>query len=177
MEELSAAMMETEEKEILIDDLMNHYGQDVLKLVYSYVRNKELAEDLTQDIFVKCYKSLHTYKGKSALRTWLWRIAINHCKDYVKSWYYKNVWATEEDYVFSGTPKETVEQEVIKQDEDERLLSAVMDLPIVYREVIFLFYYEERSIKEIAEVVQVKQNTVKTRLRRAKELMKQGWEG
>ena len=75
---------EIEDKEDLIDEIMNKYGQEVLQLVYSYVNNKEVAEDLTQDIFVKCYKSLHTYKGNSNLKTWLWRIAINHCKDYLK---------------------------------------------------------------------------------------------
>ena len=74
---------EIEDKEDLIDEIMNKYGQEVLQLVYSYVNNKEVAEDVTQDIFVKCYKSLHTYK-EFELKTWLWRIAINHCKDYLK---------------------------------------------------------------------------------------------
>ena len=57
--------------------------------------------------------------------------------------------------------KESVEQTVIQNAEDSRLASAVMSLPIKYREVIYLFYYEELSIKEIAMVIDVKENTIK----------------
>ena len=94
--------------------MMNKYGQEILQLVYSYVNNKEVAEDLTQDIFVKCYKSLHTYKGKSKLKTWLWRIAINHCKDYLKSWYNKNVIATENESSILGFKKKVLSRLLFK---------------------------------------------------------------
>ncbi|ENQ3079073.1 sigma-70 family RNA polymerase sigma factor [Bacillus sp. WLY-B-L8] len=174
MDELTAEVFEIEDKEALIDEIMNKYGQEILQLVYSYVNNKEIAEDLTQDIFVKFYKSLHTYKGKSKLRTWLWRIAINHCKDYIKSWYNKKVIVTENESTYTGVQKESVEQTVIQNDEDRRLTSAVMSLPIKYREVIYLFYFEELPIKDIAMVIEVKENTIKTRLKRAKELLKKG---
>ncbi|EEM90936.1 sigma-70 family RNA polymerase sigma factor [Bacillus thuringiensis] len=176
MDELMIEVFEIEDKEDLIDEIMNKYGQEVLQLVYSYVNNKEVAEDLTQDIFVKCYKSLHTYKGNSNLKTWLWRIAINHCKDYLKSWYNKKVIVTEDDFTYMESQKESVEQIVIQNAEDSRLASAVMSLPIKYREVIYLFYYEELSIKEIATVIEVKENTIKTRLKKAKELLKKGLE-
>ncbi|WP_144476311.1 sigma-70 family RNA polymerase sigma factor [Bacillus thuringiensis] len=177
MDELTVEAFEIEDKELLIDEIMNKYGQEVLQLVYSYVNNKEVAEDLTQDIFVKCYKSLHTYKGNSNLKTWLWRIAINHCKDYLKSWYNKKVIVTEYDFTYMESQKESVEQTVIQNAEDRELASAVMNLPIKYREVIYLFYYEELSIKEIAIVIDVKENTIKTRLKKAKELLKKGLEG
>lgn len=177
VDELMIEAFEIEDREDLIDEIMNKYGQEVLQLVYSYVNNKEVAEDLTQDIFVKCYKSLHTYKGNSNLKTWLWRIAINHCKDYIKSWYNKKVIVTEDDFTYMESQKESVEQIVIQNAEDRRLASAVMSLPIKYREVIYLFYYEELSIKEIATVIEVKENTIKTRLKKAKELLKEGLEG
>lgn len=176
VDELTAEAFEMEDKEDLIDEIMNKYGQEILQLVYSYVNNKEVAEDLTQDIFVKCYKSLHTYKGKSNVKTWLWRIAINHCKDYIKSWYNKKVIVTEDESTYIGIQKESVEQTVIQNAEERRLVSAVMNLPIKYREVIYLFYYEELPIKDIATVIEVKENTIKTRLKRAKELLKKGLE-
>ncbi|HDX9631187.1 TPA: sigma-70 family RNA polymerase sigma factor [Bacillus cereus] len=177
MDELTIEAFEIEDKEDLIDEIMNKYGQEVLQLVYSYVNNKEVAEDVTQDIFVKCYKSLHTYKGNSNLKTWLWRIAINQCKDYIKSWYNKKVIVTEDEFTYVGSQKESAEQTVIQNTEDRELASAVMNLPIKYREVIYLFYYEELSIKEIAIVIEVKENTIKTRLKKAKELLKKGLEG
>ena len=173
MEEVIVKALETEDREVLMDEIMTRHGQDILRLVFSYVNSKELAEDLTQDIFVKCYKSLHTYKGKSSLRTWLWRIAINHCKDFLKSWYNKNVVISEEQPISHRTTKEMVEEVVIQKEEDDQLMAAIMTLPIKYREVIYLFYYEELLIKEIAVVTGASVNTVKTRLRRAKELLKE----
>lgn len=75
-----------------------------------------------------------------------------------------------------GVQKESAEQTVIKNDEDQMLASAVMNLPIKYREVIYLYYFEEMPIKDIAMVIEVKENTIITRLKRAKELLKKGLE-
>ncbi|WP_040209015.1 sigma-70 family RNA polymerase sigma factor [Neobacillus jeddahensis] len=172
MEEFIVEVLETEDMDNAIDEIMIRYGQEILQLVYSYVKNKGLAEDLTQEIFIKCYKALPTYSGKSKLRTWLWRIAINHCKDYLKSWYYKNVMITDQEPVKSKTKKEMIEQAVIQKEEGDELIAAIMMLPIKYREVIYLFYYEDLPIKEIAHLTDTGENTVKTRLKRAKELLK-----
>jgi RNA polymerase sigma-70 factor (ECF subfamily) len=176
VEELIVELFDTENIDEIIDEIMKRYGQEILQLVYSYVNNKAIAEELTQDIFVKCYKAFPTFNRKSKFRTWLWRIAINHCKDYLKSWYNKNVIITEGESTKAWPSKESVEQAVIQKDEDHRLVSAVMNLPIKYREVIYLFYFEELLIKEIAVVIEEKENTVKTRLRRAKELLKESLE-
>ena len=73
---------------------------------------------------------------------------------------------TEDDFTYMGSQKESVEQTVIQNAEDRELASAVMNLPIKYREVIYLFYYEELSIKEVAIVIEVKENTIKTRLKK-----------
>lgn len=173
MEEWAAQALEMEDKDGLIDEIMIRYGQEILQLVYSYVRNKETAEDLTQDIFVKCYKSLHTYSGKSKLRTWLWRIAINQCKDFLKSWHHKNVETAGDKLEWSSSANESIEQMVIQKEEDTQLVSVIMMMPVKYREVIYLYYYENLPIKEIALVIGVSENTVKTRLRRAKVLLKE----
>ncbi len=103
----------------------------------------------------------------------MWRIAINHCKDYLKSWYNKNVVITDEEPANNITKKEMVEQVVIQKEADDELISAIMTLPIKYREVIYLFYYEELPIKEISVLTETGDNTVKTRLKRAKELLKE----
>ncbi|RHW41735.1 sigma-70 family RNA polymerase sigma factor [Neobacillus notoginsengisoli] len=161
----------------MIDQLMTLYGQEILQLVFSYVKNKAVAEDLTQEIFIKCYKSLHTYKGRASLRTWLWRIAINTSKDYLKSWYNNNVVVSENEPYATRCSTNTVEHEVIKKDEDAQLAAAVMKLPVMYREVIYLFYFEDLMVKEIADLIGLNQNTVKTRLKRAKDLLKELLEG
>ncbi len=102
------------------------------------------------------------------MKTWVWRIAINHCKDYLKSWYKRKVIPSEVEVALIPAGESGVEDLVIRQEEDEELVIAVMDLPIYYREVIYLFYFEEMSIKEISSVTDQNSNTVKTRLKRAK---------
>ncbi|MCP1155113.1 sigma-70 family RNA polymerase sigma factor [Peribacillus frigoritolerans] len=160
--------------ESLLDEMMSLYGQDILQLVYSYVKDAVVAEDLTQEIFIKCYKALPTYNQQSNIRTWLWRIAINHCKDYRKSWYFRKVSTAEEEQDWTST--DNVEEEVIQQDEDRQLAVAVMELPIQYRELIYLHYFQEMKLKEISEITGVKLGTVKTRMRQAKRRLKTYWE-
>lgn len=155
---------------IPIDDMLL-YGQDLLQLVYTYIKDQALAQDLTQEILVKCYEAYPTYKGKSTLKTWMWRIAINHCKDYLKSWHNQNIQVAVDAGV-DVQASSNVEQQVIQQDEQERLAKTVMQLPIIYREVIYLFYFEDYTSKEIAGVLSINENTVKTRLRKAKQFLK-----
>lgn len=169
--------IKSENYERHIDELMSTYGQDILQLVYAYVHHEAIAEDLTQEIFVKCYNGLPTYKGQSSIKTWLWRIAINHAKDYLKSWYNQNVKTIEDDFLNSVTLSSSVEQIVVQQDEDAELANAVMSLPIKYREVIYLVYFEELTMKEAATVLQLNENTIKTRLRKGKLLLKNILEG
>jgi len=176
VQEITVESIQNENVDDVIDEMKKRYGQEILQLVYSYVNNKAVAEDLTQEIFIKCYKAYPTFNKKSKLRTWIWRIAINHCKDYLKSWYNKNVIVAEEKSIEASSNRETVEQTLIQKDEDHRLVSAVMNLPIKYREVIYLYYYEELLIKEIAILIEKKESTVKTRLKRAKELLKDSLE-
>lgn len=164
-------------REELLDYLMLQYGNDLLKLVYSYVRNYAISEELTQEIFIKSYERLHTYKGKSSLKTWLWRIAINHCKDYLRSWNYRKVIISEQLVKSKAGKEASVEREVMKKTEDELLAEKIIQLPVKYREVIFLHYYEDLSMKEIEMVTGINQNTIKTRLKRAKELLKKKLEG
>ncbi|RDI36885.1 RNA polymerase sigma-70 factor (ECF subfamily) [Falsibacillus pallidus] len=166
-----------QDKEKLLAQLMDAYGQSLLQLAYSYVGSKEIAEDLTQEIFVKCYQRMDQYQQKSSLKSWLWRIAINHCKDYLRSWHHKNIVVSEEQAKQSSSGEKDIEDQIVQSFEDEQLVNAVLQLPDTYREVIYLYYFEELTIKEISHVTGVNQNTIKTRLKRAKELLKECLEG
>ncbi|KMY51146.1 sigma-70 family RNA polymerase sigma factor [Peribacillus loiseleuriae] len=176
MKELVAEALRNGEEDALLDEIMTVYGQDILQLVYSYVKNLPLAEDLTQEIFVKCYQALPRYRGQAKIRTWLWRIAINHCKDYLKSWYYHQVELDAENHA-AFQAVDHVEQDIIQKDEDQVLADAVMNLPVKYREVIYLYYFQELTIKELAEMTRNSQSTIKTRMRRAKQILKNSLEG
>lgn len=162
-----------ENKEQMIDQLMNEYGDGILHLVYTYVKNETTAEDLTQEIFIKCYERLSQFNGKASIKTWAYRIACNHCKDYLRSWHYRKITLNEKIFGFTPSKSKEVEEEIITKDEETNLTSAVLALPIKYREPIFLHYYEELSLTEISKVTNININTIKTRLKRAKELLKE----
>lgn len=164
--------MMPDEREQIIDQLMREYSDDILHLVYTYVKNRTIAEDLAQEIFIKCYEKLNQFNQQSTIKTWLYRIASNHCKDYLRSWHYRKI--TLSNKVFDHIPSKSkqVEEEVIKHSEENSLTNAIMNLPLKYREVVFLHYYEELSLKEISKITSVNINTLKTRLKRAKELLK-----
>ena len=75
------------EREEIIDQLMQEYSDDILHLVYTYVKNRTTAEDLTQEIFLKCYEKLNQFNQQATLKTWVYRIASNNCKEYLRSWH------------------------------------------------------------------------------------------
>lgn len=154
----------------VINDLMDQYGTSVLHLAYSYVRNRQTAEDLTQEIFLKCFEKLDTYRGDSGLHTWLYRIASNHCKDYLKSWYFRKTHVTDYISSFFKSSQAGPEEQILQNDEKYQLQNALFSLPIKYREILFLYYYQECSQKEIGAICNLNVNTVKSRLTRAKEL-------
>ncbi|MED3575337.1 sigma-70 family RNA polymerase sigma factor [Cytobacillus praedii] len=161
-----------EEKELIIDQLMQEYSDDLLHLVYTYVKNRTTAEDLTQEIFIKCYEKLGQFNQRSSIKTWVYRIACNHCKDYLRSWHYRKITLNEKIFDYIPSKSIHVEEEIIAKNEEESLTQAVMNLPIKYRETVFLHYYEEMPLAEISKVTSVNINTIKTRLKRAKELLK-----
>ncbi|EHK2529874.1 sigma-70 family RNA polymerase sigma factor [Listeria monocytogenes] len=172
LEEIGIHINSIENTEQIISQLMDNYSDDVLHLVFSYVKNRTTAEDLTQEIFIKCYEKLDQFNNKSSIKTWLYRIAINHCKDYLGSWHYRKLNFNDKIWDYLPSKSKLVEEEIISKDVANSLMSAVMDLPVKYREVVFLHYYEELSLANISKITGVNSNTLKTRLKQARELLK-----
>jgi RNA polymerase sigma-70 factor, ECF subfamily len=115
-------------------------------------------------------------KWREKLKTWIWSIAINHCKDYRRRWYTRNVMASEK-IPDSSTGAKEVEDQIEEIEMKEDISLAVLSLPVKYREVVFLHYFEQMTFKEIEAITGIRMNTIKTRMRRAKELLKQRLEG
>ncbi|WP_339149071.1 MULTISPECIES: sigma-70 family RNA polymerase sigma factor [unclassified Sutcliffiella] len=161
------------DKEQLINELMNETGDAVLHLVFTYVKNRTIAEDLTQEIFIKCYEKIEQFHHQSSIKTWLYRIASNHCKDYLKSWHYRKLLLNEKILNYIPSKAKDVELEVIAKSEEASLTKAVMELPIQFREVVILHYYEDLPLTEISAITSVNVNTLKTRLKRAREILKE----
>lgn len=155
--------------------LMKAYGNDVIRIAYTYLKQKQLAEDVAQDVFIKCYEKMDSFRNESTYKTWLIRITVNRCKDVLKSWSFKNLYITD---LFK--PKGTVsslEQQVFGNEEHELISKQVVQLPVKLREVIILFYYQDLSIEEISDLLNINPNTVKTRLHRGRLKLKESFEG
>ncbi|WP_253701625.1 sigma-70 family RNA polymerase sigma factor [Bacillus sp. FJAT-27445] len=149
-----------------LNEIMDRYGTELSILAFSYVKDIEEAKDIVQNVFVKCYTHLHSFQGNSSLKTWLYRITINECKDYLKSSYFKKI-------ILGGHVKEnsthiTPETVLLKKAENEQVIAAIMGLGKKYREVTILRYIHHLEVKEIADVLGLSAETVKTRIRRAK---------
>ena len=162
--------------ELTLNNLMREYGQNVLWLAYSYVKDKNLAEDITQDVFISCYEKLETFREESSIKTWIYRITTNRCKDVMKSraYKYKKITQSLFDHYFSKD--DTPEDFLIKKSEKKEISLKVLALPLKYREVIFLYYFENLKLEEISSLLSQKTNTVKTRLHRGRFLLKEMYE-
>ena len=161
--------MDREEKDFLLEKIMIDYGNELVRLAFSYVKDAEIAKDLVQNTFIKCYKSLESFRFDAQIKTWLYRITINECKDYLKSWHYKMVQVKS---FINETTKSIIpstEKIVIEKHNKEEIKDTIFSLPKVYREVVYLYYYDSLTSEEIASVLGIPVNTVKTRLRRAKQ--------
>ncbi|MCT8137318.1 sigma-70 family RNA polymerase sigma factor [Anaerobacillus sp. CMMVII] len=157
------------DKEEAIEQLMIQYGEEIKRLIFTYTKNWAQADDLTQDVFLTIYLKLDQFTGKSAIRTWIYSIAINKCKDFKRSWHFRNIEIVEKVIAFTRADTATPEINAIQKDDCAFLMEQVMSLPIKYREVILLFYYKDFTIEEIAGLTGLNQGTVKTRLKRARE--------
>ncbi|MBR7794993.1 sigma-70 family RNA polymerase sigma factor [Virgibacillus sp. AGTR] len=164
-------MMERE-KERVLEEVMIMYGDELVRLAFHYVKNVETAKDIVQSTFIKCYQHLDSFRYKSSLKTWLYRITINGCKDYLKSWHHRKVQAVQLIQDVAGAIFSSVEDNVIQKEAKEELQQVVYTLPTIYREVIYLYYYQSFQIEEIADMMELNTSTVKTRLKRARQRLK-----
>ena len=149
------------EKLMDFDSIYLEYKDYIYRTCILYLKDHHLAEDCTQDVFIKVYKKQKSYKGKSSLKTWITRICINCCRDMLRK---RKV----EDNLDESLPED-------ESDHTKKLIvsEAVISLPLQFREVVILYYYREFTMKEIAEITHTKIPNVEYRIRRAKELLKE----
>ncbi|MER2106519.1 MAG: sigma-70 family RNA polymerase sigma factor [Solibacillus sp.] len=148
-----------------LEEMMTQHSAHLLRLAYFYTKNIHAAEDIVQDVFIKMLST--PYEERGHLRSFLTRLTVNKSKDYLKSWAYRK-WQFESKWRMTVTDRD----HIIQQEERSAIGAAVLSLPLKYREPILLYYYEEMPVLEIAELLGLSDNTVKTRLRRAREQLK-----
>ena len=150
--------------------LMDEHGDYLLKVAFYYCKNWGYAEEIVQDVFVKFYKKNEQFKEQANIRTYLTKMTVNQSKDYLKSWRYKKhlLFGESVDEAISD-PITKFFNEKIRQNE---VLASVFQLKAPYREVLIYYYFEEKSIAEIALLLNVNERTIRTRLQRARNKLK-----
>lgn len=151
------------------EHLMQAHLYKVYRLCYWLVKDRTAAEDITQEVFLRAYKHLSTFRGDSRIETWLYRIAVNESKRYVRSWLFRNIF-----YFAQPVDKGIIdtESQVIRKDELANLALLIDKLPFRHRQILILHYYEELSIETISEILGISTGAVYTRLHRAREQIK-----
>jgi RNA polymerase sigma-70 factor (ECF subfamily) len=140
--------------------VIERYKNTVFKVAYTYCKNTSDADDIFQEVFLRYFRRKPDFTDAEHEKAWFIRVTINCSKKLLLSSWFKRVKTLED---------ETLIFETAEQSE---LYYAVMDLPLKYRAVVHLYYYENYKIKQIAELTAQKETTVSTQLQRARQLLK-----
>lgn len=140
---------------------VNDHKDSVFRVAFGYMKNQDDADDITQTVFLKLFKSNITFENDRHLRSWLIRVTINECNSIFRAPWRKT--ENIDDYM---------EQLAMPSPKHSGLFAAVMAIPEKYRTIIYLFYYEEYSTEEIAGLLGIPAATVRTRLARGRNKLK-----
>lgn len=170
------------ERQARLQDWMQQYGEGVLKLAFLYLKDRHLAEDVFQEVFTRVYLHMHEFRGEASPKTWIYRITANLCHDRKSHWTARRVLFLGEDLLAARADVSSdPEDDALARVDAAVLLHEVLKLPVEYREVVLLVYYEEMTLQEVAQVLGLPPGTVRSRLFRARRRLKAalaegGWE-
>ena len=150
-----------EDFRLLYDD----YADMVYRICFLYLKNESDAKDGVQEVFLKIWEKQPVYENREHEKAWLIQTTKHYCFDVLKSsWRQKR----------SDTPEWKQQQTAVevRSESEETLLEYVMKLPAKFREVIYLYYYEEYSIREMSGILGRKESTIQSRLSAARKKLK-----
>ena len=151
--------METKEYQRLV----NLYLDMVYRVALNGCKNTYDADDVVQDTFLRLLKCRKPFDSDEHIRNWLIRVTINECKRF-----WTSPWKTR-----IVPLDENIEEPFIWEPEQSALYDKVMELTPKYRETVYLYYFEDFSVKEIADILKISETAVQTRLQRARQKLKE----
>jgi RNA polymerase sigma-70 factor (ECF subfamily) len=157
------------------DEVYARFEEMVYHLAFRLSGNYEEAADLTQEVFLRVYRHLGSFGGRSSLKTWIFRIAINHCRDRLSRWrpLTQPIGSdVAEGEVAYPDPARGPEELAVAADEGRRVTSGLARLPQAFREAVVLRDIEGLSYEEIAEVLGVRIGTVRSRIARGRDQLR-----
>lgn len=153
----------------LCNRLIQEYGDSIFRMCFLYLKDYHLAEDATQETFIKAVTSYSSFRGQSTEKTWITRIAINCCKNITRTKWFKTIRVNPQDYLLEKEDTNLLDDVLLK----DSISKAIMELKPEDREVIVMYYYQELSVKEIAMVLKKSENTTLQKLNRARKRLKE----
>ena len=138
-----------------LENALARWEKPILHLCYAYLGDTALAEDAVQETFFKAWKHYDRFRGEAEEKTWLMRIAMNHCRDQLRSAWFRNT-----------------DRSVPFEAKDDTVTRAVMSLPPKLKEVTLLHWYQGMSLEEVSGVLRLPRSTVNYRLKKAKTMLK-----
>ena len=147
-------------------ELYERYATDVLRVAYYYLKDRQKAEDITQDVFVKLLTARPSLmEGKE--KAWLLKVTLNKCRDSWRSAWYKRIILGHPAFELFPAP-----DEFCSLAEEQAMSESIGKLPTEFKEVVLLHYYQGFSVTEIAEILNIAEGTVSSRLSRARTKLK-----
>ncbi len=155
--------------------LIERYKGKVFSLAYGFTRDRAAADDLAQEVFIKAYFSLPRFKARSEFGTWLYRVAVNHAKDYLRKNRSRSRDVSIDDVGESRLAAAGESQDDVRAEEERRglVLAALERLPEKYRIILTLRDIEGMSYEEISRILGLSPGTVDSRLHRARQKLRQ----
>lgn len=143
-----------------VSEIISKYANLVFRLCIVYLKNNADAEDAFQDIFIKFFEKNPKFNDEEHIKAWLIKCTTNHCKNILGSYWNRH--------------RVSIDNVIlpIEDKDDDELVKFVMKLPFKYKSVIYLYYYEGYSSLEISKILNIKEATVRTQLKRGRELLK-----
>ncbi|WP_072329194.1 sigma-70 family RNA polymerase sigma factor [Paenibacillus sp. UNCCL117] len=157
------------DRSTVLRDLMDSFGDDVWNFAFFMTKRSDVADDISQDVFIAAYNGLSAFRGDCSVKSWLLTITRNKALHYLQSAFIRKVTLTDK-FMNMGTSP-AAEQVVFDRLDNRAVWHAVMQLPRKYREILLLDFHYGLKQKEIAILLNVSEGTVKSRSHRAKKRM------
>lgn len=149
--------------EVEAKQALDKYSDTVKRICFLHLKNPHDTEDIFQNVFLKYILYSGNFESDEHEKAWIIRVTVNACKDFLKSFSNRN-----------NVSIDVVKSENLAINDDySELLQIVLSLPSKYKDAIYLFYYENYTVPEIATILSKKENTIYTRLARGRKLLKE----
>ena len=154
------------EREMQLEQLMEEYGTQLLRMCTVYLHDRDLAQDAVQETFLKAYRHMSAFRGECSEKSWLMGIAIHTCRDFQRTAWFRHVDRRMDTDALPEIPAPN-------DFKDHTVLAEVNRLPKRLREVILLRYYQGMKVKETADALHISPSAVKQRIRHANTLLRE----